>query len=275
MRFDHENERVYVRQSWLNDMVLCPNRARFAIAKPIRSDTDATIMGTAVHHGIESVLNGVPVEELPDLALTKFNELRQEPYKVTTIDPEMYETFIVSMCKAFADGILPLVESGGTTEMKFEYPLDMNIMGFDVYCEGTMDYVSPTGTIWDWKTSSRKYSAWDKQSQSIQATMYAGAVVHAGLTEFPVDFKYGVMLRTEKTTAQVVTLHRNYSHLNFIKNTLVLPSVRMAVLLGTDESWPMNDTTVLCSERWCDRWSICKGAYLTNGDIYPPKVDKN
>ena len=59
MRTDELNKVVYVRQSWLGDMAICPERARLGMVRlEFRSGSDATIIGTAIHTGIESVLNG-------------------------------------------------------------------------------------------------------------------------------------------------------------------------------------------------------------------------
>lgn len=46
------------------------------------------------------------------------------------------------MCLAWYTHILPQVELGGKTEHRFVLPLDVAIGGFDVYIEGTMDYIS-------------------------------------------------------------------------------------------------------------------------------------
>ena len=34
MRFDKESKIVYVRQSWLNDLIICPERARLKLVRP-------------------------------------------------------------------------------------------------------------------------------------------------------------------------------------------------------------------------------------------------
>ena len=58
MKLDTVNKRIYVRQSWLNDVLMCPERARLAHKNPhMRMASDATIIGTAVHHAIEVFIN--------------------------------------------------------------------------------------------------------------------------------------------------------------------------------------------------------------------------
>jgi hypothetical protein len=34
--------------------------------------------------------------------------------------------------------------------------------------------------------------------------------------------------------------------------------------------WPMNDQHGLCSSKWCDYWSVCKGAHWNDSDLALP-----
>ena len=59
MRIDKVNQKIFIRQSWLGDMTICPERARLGQIRPeFRTGSDATIIGTSLHAGIESVLDG-------------------------------------------------------------------------------------------------------------------------------------------------------------------------------------------------------------------------
>lgn len=278
MRFHAPSQRVFVRQSWLNDLLLCPQRARFGIAMPqMRSGSDATIMGTAVHAGIEHVLSSstdVHVMDMIDYTLGYFDGLKKtESWKETNIDPDKYEVYIGSMCAAWHSDILPHVELGGEIEKAFAFPMGMQMNDWDIWCEGTMDYITPSGQIWDWKTASRAYNARDKQAKAIQPTVYAAGAVITGLCEsFPVDFSYGVMLRQEKPKAQIVDVRRDSTHFEWLKH-LVKPAVQYSLNVGFDQDWIMNDDNNLCSERWCSFWSVCKGAFHTQADLMP--VDKS
>ena len=276
MKIDHSNKRIFVRQSWLNDAVMCSERSRLGMTKPeMRSGSDATIMGTAVHYAIESVLDGTAVglDDMKEVGLTKFNELREhELWQATNIDPDKYELYVQSMCESWYEGIMPEVEFGGDAELKFQYPMGFTCGDWSIWAEGTMDYVSPSGVVWDWKTASRAYNAREKQSQSIQATVYSGAVYHMGKSDLPVDFRYGVMIRQEKPRSQIVRVSRGASHLRWLAHT-IQPTLTMAMTIGVDNTWPMNDTGNLCSPKWCSYWSICKGAFLTEQDLSPVPVD--
>lgn len=271
MRFDYTRGIVYVRQSWLNDLIICPERARFKLAKPEMSGaSDATIMGTALHYGIEQVLGGANPTDMADIALQHWTELKEQPYKQTNLDPEKGEQHIISMAKAFTDDIMPEVQFGGDVEYKFSFPLGMTVGDWGVWCEGTMDYVQPNGVIWDWKTASRSYYAKEKQSQSVQATVYAAALVQQLKTGYPVDFRYGVMVRQDKPKSQIVYLERTAEHQRWLMHT-VKPAILMALRIGVMEGpWIMNDTSALCSDKWCPYWSLCKGNFLSEQALRLP-----
>lgn len=271
MRFDFELGRVYVRQSWLGDLIICPERARFKLAKPHMSGpSDATIMGTALHHGIEQVLGGENPENIGVFALEHWEELKSKPYKITNLDPDESVMHIQSMSKAFVNGILPMVTIGGDIEYKFSFPMGFMVNEWDVWCEGTMDYVDPDGIIWDWKTASRVYYAKEKQSHSIQATVYSAALVNELRIPYPVDFRFGVMVRQEKPKHQIVYMSRTEEHYNWLMH-LTKPAILTALRLGVTESnWIINDTSALCSSKWCDYWSLCKGAFISEGGMSLP-----
>lgn len=261
--------RILIRQSWLGDLMTCPERARFKLTHPHMSGpSDATIMGTAVHYGIEQVLNNwCDTASIGDVSMAHFERLRQEPYKETNLNPDKYETHIRSMCDAFVDGILPYVELGGETEYKFAVPTGLMVDDWTVWIEGTMDYITPNGVMWDWKTASRAYNAREKQSTSLQATVYAMAMNQLGLAEYPAEFNFGVMIRQDKPKSQIVRVTRNASHANWAKRHMKV-AVEMALRQGIkDTNWVMNESSNLCSERWCSYWSICKGGYLSPSDI--------
>lgn len=272
MRIDRTNQRIYVRQSSLNDMVICAERSRLKQVLPtFNTSTDATVMGTSVHWGIEKILEGMNPVYAVDEAMEMFNDLQAKGFKETNLDPNLYEDHIHSMMSAFTEVILPEVELGGEIEYKFTAPLGMTIDDYEVFVEGTMDYIAPNGVIWDWKTASRAYNGKDKQSTSIQASVYALAAVSNGMASYPVDFRYGVMVRQAKPKAQIVYLERNKSHIDWIRSTIE-PVVRYGLLIGYDHPWIRNDTSALCSDKWCSHWSVCKGAYLSPQDFTIPAV---
>ena len=277
MRIDRVNQKIYIRQSWLGDMTICPERARLGQIRPeFRTGSDATIIGTSLHAGIESVLDGRSSEfgDMLKAVGTEYATLEQTNYKKTNIDPDKIPAYLESMSLAFYDGILPHVEQGGKVEHKFTSSLGFTINGYAVYVEGTMDYVTPSGVIWDWKTASRQYNIKEKQKTNIQASVYADACVSLGLApEYPVDFRFGVMVRQEKPKSQIVSIVRTEAHGQWLRQ-YIRGAVNTAMNNGYENNWIMNDSSALCSESWCSFWSICKGAFVRAGDdAFPEQLD--
>lgn len=265
-RRDHGID-VYVRQSWINDALMCQERGRQAILRPEWSlPNSATIMGTAVHAGIEAHLTRNTPTRL--VGLEALHDLMESDYKKMNFTEDEMISYVMDMCDEWEANIKPQLGKVLYTEKEFHFQLDQfDIHGIPVtvYGKGTIDCVTETG-LWDWKTASRKYNAREKQSQAVQPTMYTAASVAQGWHEYPVTFNYGVMVRGGKS--QIVSVHRNESHTEWLRE-LVRPLVRTAISIGTDESWAKNDTHYLCSESWCSWWSICKGSKLSPADITP------
>lgn len=276
MRIDKVNKKIYVRQSWLNDMAICPERARFGTLRPeFRSSTDATIIGTSLHAGIESVLRGESdYAGMLEVVNDEYRTLAAQPHKVTNIDQSKIPEYLESMTKSFYEGILPSVKLGGLVEHKFQAPMGIMVHDMAVWVEGTMDYVDTDGIIWDWKTASRTYNIKEKQKSSIQASVYASACVRLGLSpQFPVDFRYGVMVRNATPKHQIVSLVRHENHERWLQQ-FIRGAINTAVNTGYENNWFMNDSSALCSESWCSFWTICKGAFIQDGDDrFPDQMD--
>ena len=262
MKIDQENQIIYVRQSWLGDMAICPERARLGQVKPeFRTGSDATIIGTAVHAGIEQVLKGETSEfvDMLEFVNNEYETLQNTNYTITNIEQDKIPSYLEAMSLAFYNDILPHIKLGGTPEMFFRVPLGIKVEGYDIHLEGTMDYVDPDGDIWDWKTAKRIYNQKEKQKSAIQPTVYATAVRNLGLSENP-TFNYGVMVRQETPKAQILSVTRGVEHGKWLQH-YVKGAVTTALKSGYQNEWIMNDSSALCSSQWCSYWSVCKGAF--------------
>lgn len=270
MKINETEKRIYVRQSWLGDMAICPERARLGHVRPdLRTGSDATIIGTALHAGIESVLDNRSKEfgDMLEVVANEYETLETTNYKKTNIDEEKIPAYLESMSLAFYNNILPNVELGGSVEHYFQAPLGIEINGYGIWLEGTMDYITPSGVIWDWKTSSRTYNIKDKQKSAVQPTVYADAAVQLGLCpDYPVQFRYGIMVRTETPKHQIATVERTEQHGLWLRH-LVRGAVTSALKTGYDDNWFMNDSSTLCSQAWCSYWEICKGAWCGDREV--------
>jgi hypothetical protein len=267
MRVDELNKVIYVRQSWLGDIGICPERARLGVVRPdFRTGSDATIIGTAIHTGIEAVLQGKTTEfaDMLEVVANDYESLETSNYKKTNIIQEEIPQYLESMSLAFYNEILPVVSLGGKTEMPFKVPLNIDVDGYAVWMEGTMDYVDSENNIWDWKTAKRAYNIKSKQKSAIQPTVYtyAAHMLSEEISE-PPTFNYGIMIRQLTPKSQIVPVIRTAEHWNWLKHQ-VRGAVSMALRTGVNNQWVTNDESALCSESWCSFWSICKGAYNCN-----------
>lgn len=274
MKLSENQDHYRVRQSWINDFMLCPERSRLALTLPhFRSGSDATAIGTGVHSAIEWALSehshpaDVDLDDLKDQATKFVGDELEKPIKTSKISEDEHKMWatVDAMAEAWLIDIAPLVEWGGQSEFEFEVPTGLvTIDNKPIVFTGTMDYISPSGEIWDWKTAGRAYTQADKQMRSIQSSVYCLAAELLGLAN-PDDgvhtFRYGVMLRQQKPRGQVVEVTRDRSHFDWLL-AQVKAAATMSVAVGQNMQWPMNDQGHLCSPHWCDFWSVCKGGYV-------------
>ena len=278
MRIEEKNgiTRIYVRQSWLGDALMCPERARLISLHPeTRKENDSAMMGTACHAGIEAVLR----DEISPLSIGEYSissfraaetDLLNQNKKIniTNTEPRNWDKHIASMSDAWVRDIMPLVPKGGVSEFKFSAKVaDVAdaIFPYELWFEGTMDYFHPT-EIWDWKTAARKYYQAEKQNQNIQSAVYAKAATSLGLIDYDVKFNFGVMIRNASSTGQIVPVVRTANHGDWIvEQTKTLVNNLLTISNRWPSSrWLANDQHFLCSERWCPVWSMCKGSYIAS-----------
>jgi hypothetical protein len=267
IRRDDDGITVTLRQSWINDALNCQERGRRMIIQPEASITsDSAAIGTAVHAGIEATINGQ--DGLLAIA-DEWVKMREEPMKQTLgwSPGEMYAESI-RMFDMWCSDIQQKVIDPLHTEHYFDvdwFTSELLSERVNVRLSGTIDLVTARD-MWDWKTSARKYQPREKQNTAIQPTVYSIAANRLGLLEWPIRFNYGVMLRGKAET-QILTVHRTRNHEVWLAR-VVEPLIRQALALGTDMTWPVNDSHALCSQKWCPWWSSCKGSALTNSDLF-------
>jgi len=274
---DNGNETLWigVRQSWVNDALMCPERGRLGFMKPeFRRGSDATVLGTAMHTAIEQVLTGkCSPNDIGDAAIFGLQQAMNadERWTYTSIDPADMRPLAVAMSKAWVRDVMPAVEFGGKVEHKFMVPLgfiEVNGRQVGIQLEGTMDYVSPSGTLWDWKSAKRKYNQRDLQKSNIQSQVYALAACKSGLvTDWPVRFTFGVMIRKQSSEGQMVSIIRTARHGAWIEQQ-IKNMVGAALRMGNDQPWFQIDQGYLCNETWCPWWSVCKGAHILSDDLH-------
>jgi hypothetical protein len=234
------------------------------------SDTDATIIGTAGHAGVEFALTilrdegrRVSVTELTDVALAEYAVLAASP-DVRWVQGEYADgvAFLKNMMPAWHREVFPKITDQVLLEQHFDVPF-YETDDYDVRLTGTIDCLDlGTSTIWDWKHTGRDMKQWEKQRYSVQATVYSHAAVQAGILTYPVSFTF-TNARKFKTqeVIDIIPIQRTGHHALFL-------SAQVDDLIALHRSgvtpWPRVDQHALCSEKWCPAWDTCKGAFLTD-----------
>ena len=133
MRLENDNgssvDRIYIRQSWLGDALMCPERARLMEKNPsARKENDSAMMGTAVHSGIEAVLNNViDPSEIASYSVNAFRSKEQDLWSkgqeinITNTEPRNWDKHIASMADAWVRDIMPSVPPRGSDGIQVRY----------------------------------------------------------------------------------------------------------------------------------------------------------
>lgn len=264
-----ENETWWFRQSHLDTFLLCPERARLGIQHPeLNTEGDAAMAGTAAHAAIEAFLNG---EIRPEQMAAYAYEWAIEACKVHDInwqkfkDPPELAGHAARCAQAWLEGIAPYVPLGGMTEYKYKLILG-EFRGRKYGIKGSIDYVppEPVHELFDWKTSGSEFKHWEKQRWAIQPTAYAAAAHNLLGWEYPIRFTYGVMQRRAgPAVPQVLTVTRTAGHEAWLRQ-VIQSYMTLALGVGFEDQWPVDNTTALCSQTWCDHWTMCQGMFITD-----------
>ena len=264
------NDHVLVRQSWWGTFTECNERGRLAIIDPdADGEGDAAAAGTAAHAAIEECINGTiaPSELKANAELHAHRLLDTLNIEFKSFDHWQDLVSWAGKCaEAWGRDIWPKRPKGGRTEVPFKVRDLTRVDGVRVGITGTIDLVLPND-LRDWKTSARRYDEKKYQKNAHQPTFYSIAAVEGGLDvpwqyTWPMPFTYGVMVRNVKPTCQQFTVVRTEAHAAWLMHRIE-QAVRMMLTLGLEKEWPTNDTSFLCSDRWCPWWDGCKGKYLS------------
>lgn len=253
-----------IRQSWAKTFDICPERARLEHDAPeMRRESDAAAVGTAVHaaieHGIASWYdhNAVDAEELVEVALRELDSIPYLPIKwQTKRGPEAFLRVCVEAWAREVPQTLP--HKPPSLEVPFRFTLiddDERL----VEVSGTIDSApnDPHDKLRDWKTSGRgAYEEWEYRRWAIQPTVYTCAWARlqpSGTATIP--FEYVVLGRHG---VQRFTVERGPEDWAWMRAKIDA----MCLLIEQQTPvWPKQDNHALCSAKWCDYWSRCKGSH--------------
>lgn len=256
-------------QSWLNEFFTCPERARLQRAGeyPL-DDSDASAKGTALHTGIQTVLNGWgPYAVAEKAALETFHEIADQPH-FRWVKVKTRETACDHIRKSFAlwyDQVYPQLGQPLWVEHPFEfvaYQDDERV----IKLRGTVDFMDEYPCLYDWKFSANdeKYGAhgWELARWSLQSTVYTWAAVQAGHFESIEDIPFiFVNIGPYSREPQYLETTRNLENFGFLQQQLI----HIAELIEADvPRWPLSDQHALCSPKWCLMWDKCKGKFLVS-----------
>lgn len=256
-------------QSWLNEFFTCPERARLQLAGEYPSDvSDSSAKGTALHAGIQWVMNGwgnFGVAE--SVALNKFEELSElEHFRWVKV--KSLETARIHISKSFKlwyDCVYPQLGRPVWVEHPFEfkaYEDDERI----IYLKGHVDFMDDYPCLYDWKFSANdeKYTTkgWELARWSLQSTVYSWAAVQAGHYESVDDIPFVfVNIGPYARAPQYLETFRNLENFGFLQLQLQRVAEQVEANMA---HWPLNDQHALCSPKWCMNWDQCKGKFLVS-----------
>ena len=288
---------ITMRQSWVNDYLMCPERARRQWqTPPPRTNNDAAAIGTALHATIEDSIRYLAADHIL-LSVADHLELlhghwqtllddTNEPIRWVKRQQEGARRYGERMVATFACDVLPSLAPHGV-EISFG-PLPL-IESDDLLVQitGTIDYVDTRLGLVDWKSASRMYEPWEKQRWAIQPTFYQWAWTRIAPStpnqwtgtpyEGPMEnWSYIVFPDNTRTPLQVVPLHRGAQHHDWLRQQLMsIADQIIATAEGHLVGWPLNDQHALCSAKWCPFWDACKGALLWDTDAASGKPATN
>lgn len=271
--YDEESDKFVhvIRQSSLSTFVqVCPDRARMDMVYPERrKESSQALIGTAVHAGIELAVNThietgewISPEEMLDIAWRVFLPIAAQDNFIQNNDSleNCRQLIWEAICK-WVGQVRPQLRPA-FSELTFKglrfYEDDERI----ILANGTVDYGDSEKGLFDWKTSSRQWmgsggSAWEKWRNDIQSVLYQWAAVQLGAVDEDADFTFAVMTHG-KPNVELLTLPHRPDRLLWVQQ-LALDWARLNE--SNVERWSRNDSSALCSPKWCDHWSHCKGAY--------------
>lgn len=257
---DYEAKRFYVSQSWLQTFQRCPQRAFYELTDPQPGYNDATATGQAMHYYMEHRLTGRSRAEAHAYGANWLREaMRREDFtfrKVKTTDTVMrhYHSLVFGM----ENEVYPRVPPGGLCEQEMGAPL-CECDGWMIVLNGTPDYVDEFNTVWDWKSASSEYNAFETVEWAIQPAAYTFLATEcAGMGEVN-DFTYAIAIKPNGViqTIDVVRRREDWEWLGRVA------AGALALLTALPAGgWPVVHNHHLCSPTWCPWWDRCRGAFI-------------
>jgi hypothetical protein len=256
---DHDRRVFTVTQSWLQDFMRCPERARNELLHPSYGYNDATGLGIATHLFMQERLNGQPfvaAHAIAEVALAGMIDTPEWAWvKVKT--PATLFKHLGACIEGFERHVVPQVPCGGMVEQKVSAPLARSGQ-WRIVLEGTPDYLDPFNHLWDWKTAGSEYNGYEAANWMIQPTSYTYLASRAAKREVT-DFTYAIAVKPHGMI-QFIDVTRGEQDWRWLSR-IALGALMMARSM-LHQPWPVNHGHYLCSPNWCAHWDDCRGRYL-------------
>jgi len=270
--------------------IMCARAWRFRyVDKVVTLKSPNLIFGSAVHEAVEVYIRllatdpsmpPLPIHELwPDVWAHQL-ELKGDK---TAWDkpPEEYEKLGLAMlskevtvtgggperkmdnASAFLNGVKPMMDTGvflvpfePMGEPVLEQYVEFTVPGVPIPIVGYIDIITDDGIPADFKSAGRAWKT-DKAHDSLQPAFYLAALNQTGYQGSP-DFKFRYYIFTKSMRApkiQIIETKRTVGQLFWLADTI--REVWEAIQTGKFP--PTGPGHWLCSERYCDYWSLCRG----------------
>lgn len=275
-----DGRRLWVlSQSQLKQIDVCPERGRLTLLGEMpRYSTDSTALGHAVHEAIEACLTDVidgfgpwALRDMIDVAIMSFEEEMADPtsrwVKVKT-SPTIHAQ--LGRClTTWYELVLPTLDP---------FAVEVNFGPLTIHEDesrviqvlGQIDYVDAQTGLADWKTTGREWIEWEHKRWDVQPTLYTAAFYAywgdplAKLPppisddfEFPAPWTWHV-LNVDGSYQRIETT-RSFADWDWLTDRCLVVAKQLE---GQLEHWPLNDTSALCSPKYCGAWDTCKGAHF-------------
>lgn len=248
----------HLSYSAISTYLSCPeNFRRRYVEKQPTTTTPALLFGTAFHGTVEQYLVVDRNRSLIDVWPEQWGAaVEREPDCEWGAEmPEQYHNDGIRLVSApdvvkMIDAIkLRHDDEGPMVERK----LELRVPGVPVPVIGYMDIMTADGIPGDFKTSSYAWSQ-DKAKAELQPAFYLAALNQMGHTVPGLRFRHYVVTKGKQPTARVFEHQRTWGEILWLYE--LIQRVWDAI---EKEVYPLNPSSWLCSPKYCNWWSQCRG----------------
>lgn len=254
----------YLSYSSINLFLTCGEAwRRKYIAKEPQAVTPPLVFGSALHNTIESYIEA-KAELGPgfNYALTdKWGEIwqhtleKQPECEWGASQPEEHYNEGVRLLNnpdlvQMVNRLTPLRDEAG---LFMEREVFVNVPGVPVPIKGYIDIVTKDGVPGDFKTSATSWSN-EKAAKELQPLFYLAAMNQLGMDSPGLRFRHYVITKTKTPKVQVIETQHTYDSIFWLYG--LVQQVWRAI---ESETFVVNPHAWLCSPKYCNAWSQCRG----------------